>query len=127
MKLLNFTKTRGIATSCEDLFWLTFLGTQYQIRSYDGHILALRDDQVLPSATTVSIICWREYALTVDAIKKQMPSQNKVSLALDGWTSTNKLAIMSVIAYYMDRYCALCDVQLAFNKFDRLFISLFER
>ena len=63
---------------------------------------ALRDDLVLPSATTLSNICRREYALTVDATTKQLPSQNKVSLALDGWTSTNKLAITSVIAYYMD-------------------------
>jgi hypothetical protein len=48
-------------------------------RSYE----ALRDDLVLPSATTCSNICRREYALTVDAIKKQMPVQNKVSLAWD--------------------------------------------
>jgi len=64
---------------------------------------ALRDDLVLPSATTLSNICRREYALTVDAINKQLPLRNKVSLALDGWTSTNKLAITSVIACYMDR------------------------
>jgi len=63
---------------------------------------ASRDDLVLPSATTLLNICRREYAPTVDAIKKQLPSQNKVSLALDGWTSTNKLTITSGIAYYMD-------------------------
>jgi len=34
---------------------------------------ALRDDLVLPSATTISNICRREYALTVDAIKNQLP------------------------------------------------------
>jgi len=45
---------------------------------------ALRDDLVLPSATTLSTICRREYALTVDAIKKQLPLRNKVSSALDG-------------------------------------------
>ena len=59
---------------------------------------ALRDDLVLPSAPTLSNIRRREYALTADAIKKQFPVQNKLSLALDGWTSTNKLAITSVIA-----------------------------
>jgi len=63
---------------------------------------SLRDDLVLPSATTLSNICRREYALTVDAIKKQLLIRNKVSLALDGCTSTNKLAIMSVVAYSMD-------------------------
>jgi len=34
---------------------------------------ALRDDLVLLSATTLCNICRREYALTVDAIKKQLP------------------------------------------------------
>jgi len=52
---------------------------------------------------------------------KQLPVRMKVSLALDGWTSTNKLAITSVIAYYMDRNWGLRDVQLAFNEVDRLF------
>ena len=33
---------------------------------------ALRDDLVVPSAATLSTICRREYALTVDAINKQL-------------------------------------------------------
>jgi len=80
----------------------------------------------MPSAMTLSLICRREYAQTVDAIKKQFPSQNKLSLALDRWTSTNKVAIRSVIACYMDRDWALPEVQLAFDEVDRLFISGFE-
>jgi hypothetical protein len=87
---------------------------------------ALCDDLVLPSATTLSNICRREYALTVDAIKKQLPLRNKVSLALDGWTSTSELAITSVIAYYMDRNWALLEVQLAFDEVNLLFCSRFE-
>jgi len=87
---------------------------------------SLRDDLVLPSSTTHSNIYRREYALTVDANKKQVPIQNKVSLALDGWTSTNKLAITLVIAYYMDRNWALREVQLAFNEVDCLLGSRFE-
>jgi len=87
---------------------------------------ALRDDLVLPSGTTFINICRREYALTVDAIEKQLPLRNKVSSALDGWTSTNKLAITSVIAYYMDRNWALREVQLAFNEVNLLFCSRFE-
>jgi len=86
----------------------------------------LRDGLVLPSATTLSNICGREYALTVDAIKKQLPSRNKVSLGLDGWTSRHKLAIMSVIASYMDRNWAFRQVQLTFDEVDRLFFSRFE-
>jgi hypothetical protein len=91
-------------------------------RSYN----ALRSDLVLPSASTLSNICRREYTLTVDAIKKQLPSTNKVSLALDGWTSTNKLAITSVIAYYMDRNWALREVQLAFDEVNSPIFSYFE-
>jgi len=50
----------------------------------------LRNDLVLPSTTTLSNIGRREYALTVDAINEQLPSCNKVSLALNGGTSPNK-------------------------------------
>jgi hypothetical protein len=87
----------------------------------------LHDDLVLPSATTLSNICWREYALSVDAIKKQLPLQNTVSLALDGWMSTIKLAITSVIAYYMDRNWALREVQRVFAEVNCQFFSHFER
>jgi hypothetical protein len=54
----------------------------------------------------------------VDAIKKQLPSTNKVSLALDGWISTNKLAITLDTAYYMDPNWAWQEVQLAFDEVD---------
>ena len=86
---------------------------------------ALHDDLVLPSATTLSNICHREYALMVDAIRKQLLSRNKVRLALDGWTSTNKLIITSVIAYHVDRNRALREVQLAFDDVDHLFFPRF--
>jgi len=93
-----------------------------QVRSYT----ALRSELVLPLAMTLSNIWRREYALTVDAIKKQLQSRNKISLAWDGWISTNELAITSVIAYYMDQYWALREVQLACYKVDRVFVSRFE-
>jgi hypothetical protein len=86
----------------------------------------LRDDIVLPSAITLSNICRKEFALTVDAFKKQLPLRNKFSLALDGCTSTNKLAITLIIAYYMDRNRALGEVQLAFDEVNRRFCSRFE-
>jgi len=87
---------------------------------------ALCDDSVLPSFTTLSNICWRAYALTMDAIKKQVPSGNTVSLALDGWTSTNKLAITSLIAHYMEQYWPLSEVQHVFDEVDHLFFRHFE-
>ena len=87
---------------------------------------ALCDDLALQSATTLSDICQRDYGLTVDAIKKQLPLRNNVSLALDVWTSTNKLAITSVIAYYIYQNWALRETQLSFDEVDCLFCSLFE-
>ena len=88
--------------------------------------MAISDDLVLPSATTLNNICPREYALTLNATKKQLLSRNRVCLALDGWTSTYHLARTSVIAYYMVRNQALHEIQLAFNEVDRLFSSAFE-
>lgn len=58
----------------------------------------LSSEPELPSASTFRKICQRDYSLTVDAIKQQFPSRNEVSLDLDGWSSTNKFAIRSVIA-----------------------------
>jgi hypothetical protein len=81
---------------------------------------------VLPSAKILIMVCCREYALTVDAMKKQLPSWNNNSLALDRVTSTNKSAITSVIAYYMDRNWAFCEVQLALDEVDHLSFSHFE-
>jgi len=88
--------------------------------------MVLRDDSVVTSATTLSNICRREYALTVDTIKKQLPAWNEVSLALNGSTSTNKLAIASLIAYYMDRNWALREIPHAFDEVDGRFFSHFE-
>jgi len=86
----------------------------------------LRSDLGLSSATTPSNSCWRDYALTVDAIKKQLPSPNNDSSTMDGWTSTNTINIMLVIAYYLERNWALWEVQLTSDEVDRLFFSSFE-
>jgi hypothetical protein len=87
---------------------------------------ALRDDLVLPSTMTVNRICQREYAKTLYATEKQLPSQNQVSLALDGWTSMNTQAITLVVAYCMNRNRAMCNVQMVFDDVDRLFFSAFK-
>jgi len=81
---------------------------------------------VLPSASTLSIVRWREYSLTVGASKKQLPSRNEVSEALNGWTLTNILAIISVIDYYVDQNWALREVQCQFEVVDSLFFSYFK-
>jgi hypothetical protein len=87
---------------------------------------AVLDDLVLTSATTISNICESDFVLTVDAIWKQLPLKNQRGLALNGWTSMNKLAITSVIAYCMDRNRALRETQLSLDEVDHLFFSCFE-
>ena len=70
--------------------------------------------------------CWREYSLRVDPIKKQLPSRNNVYLALDGRTSTHKLAITSDSDSYMDHNSVLRDVQPAYDVVDSVSFPYFE-
>jgi len=102
--------------------WNTLSNLELQ-RSYE----ALGSEIVLPSATTLRNICPSEYALTVNAIEKQLLSRNKVSLTLEGWMSMNKLAIMSVIADFMDRNGALRTVQPTNDEVVHRFFSAFDR
>jgi len=81
---------------------------------------------VLPSASTLSNICLREYTLTVDAINKQLPSRNKGSWALDGWTLMNKLDITWVSATYRDWIWAMWEVPSAFDEVDSQIFQYFE-
>ena len=87
---------------------------------------ALQRELLLPSASSLSNLCQREYSLTVDAIKKQLLSTNRVSSAWDGRTSMNQLAITSVIAYNMHQNWKLLKVQLVFDEVESLSISYLE-
>jgi hypothetical protein len=62
----------------------------------------------------------------VDAIKKPLPPQNHVYIALDGCKSAVKLARMVVIGYDIDQNCALGEFQHALHEVDWLFISTLE-
>lgn len=62
----------------------------------------------------------------LEEIEKQFPSRNKVSLALDELTSTDKLAITLVIGYNMHPNWALGEVQQAFDEVDHQILSAFE-
>jgi len=87
---------------------------------------ALHCELLLASPSVLCNICWREYSLVVDAIKKQLPSTNHVTCALDGWTSTNNLSITLVIPDYIDRNWILRELQLLFKRFADVFFSYFE-
>jgi len=98
----------------------------YQTNTYGWPYKALWFDLLLSSGTALSNIFRREYSLEVHAVKTQLPSSNEVSLALEGWTSTSKLAIMLVMVDYMDPNWALQAVKLALDEVDRLYFSFFE-
>ena len=63
----------------------------------------------------------------MEVIKKQLPSRNTVSLALDNEKSTNKLIITSVVSYYMVGSWVLGDVILSVDEVDCLFFPAFKR
>jgi hypothetical protein len=86
---------------------------------------ALQIELGLPSASTLSNICWNEYTMTVHTIRKQLPSRNNAGLALDRQTSTNKLAITLVMAYYMNQNWTLREVKLALDEVDSLLFLYF--
>jgi len=88
---------------------------------------AWRSDLVLPSTMTHCNNHRKQYALTVDGIKQQLPSQNTVSLVFDGWTSAHNLAIpFRVIAAYVNQNWTLRKVQLALHEVHRLLFSTFK-
>jgi hypothetical protein len=65
---------------------------------------------------TLTNLLAREYEMTLTAIRAGIPVGQKVSIALDGWTSQNRLAIMSVIMYYISPNWTLEEVQIAFEE-----------
>ena len=76
----------------------------------------LRSDVQIPCVSTLTNLLAREYQMTIVAIKNQIPRGQKVSIALDGWTSQNRLAITSVILYYISKNWTLEEVQIAFEE-----------
>ena len=76
----------------------------------------LRPNVKIPSVATLTNLLAKEYEMTVTAIRDQIPVGQKVSIALDGWTSQNRLAITSVIMYYISRNWKLEEVQIAFEE-----------
>ena len=79
-------------------------------------LFSLKPDVNIPSVSTLRRLLATEYEKTTQAIRDNIPEGQKVGLALDGWTSGNKLAISSVIMYYISKNWELKEVQLAFEE-----------
>ena len=84
-------------------------------------LFSLKPDVNLPSVSTLHRLPATEYEKTTKAIRDNIPEGQKVGLALDGWTSGNKLAISSVIMYYISKSWQLKEVQIAFEEVCGLF------
>lgn len=76
----------------------------------------LRDSIHIPGRSTLHNLLSREYSAAVVAIRNMLPRNVKLSLALDGWTSPNKIGVLSIIAYFVDESWNLQEVQLAFDQ-----------
>lgn len=77
----------------------------------------MRDPVDPPCASTMRNRLAKEYSLTIQAIRNELPhGTRKISLAMDGWTSPNKLPITSMLAYYIDDDWNLREVQLGFDE-----------
>ena len=57
-----------------------------------------------------------EYKQAIIAIKDWFPKDSRISIALDGWTAINKLALLSVIAYHIDINWNLVETQIGFKQ-----------
>ena len=84
-------------------------------------LFSLKPDVNLPSVSTLRRLLATEYEKTTKSIRDNIPEGQKVGLALDGWTSANKLAISSVIMYYISKSWQLKEVQIAFEEVCGLF------
>jgi len=80
----NFENSESCQDTC-DHYLMSGLGSSLIPRDTISNLKlrwsykAFRYDLVVPSTTTLGHICKREYALTVDAMKKQLLSRNQVS------------------------------------------------
>ena len=84
-------------------------------------LFSLKPDVNLPSVSTLRRLLATEYEKTTKSIRDNIPEGQKVGLALDSWTSGNKLAISSVILYYISKSWQLKEVQIALEEVCGLF------
>jgi len=55
-----------------------------------------------------------------ESITKDLEEVKKVSLAIDAWTSTNKLAFLAIIAYWIDKDWNYHHVLIGFEQLSRV-------
>jgi hypothetical protein len=61
-----------------------------------------RDNVEIPSARVMKAFLMNKISEVEESTKQSIPQNRKVSLALDAWTSPNKIAFLAIIAYWID-------------------------
>ena len=76
----------------------------------------LKRDSMLPSLTTTRNRLQSLYKEIVEKIRNQIPPGVKISIAADTWTSSNKIAFLAVVGYWITDDWELREVLLGFEQ-----------
>jgi hypothetical protein len=77
----------------------------------------IQQDIKIPSATTLTRLFTTKYTIVLTCICDILPSDSKISLAIDQWTLVNKWAIISIIASGINHNLVLEMLQLLFEEY----------
>ena len=70
----------------------------------------------IPSRSKLQRGLKKEYQKAIEQLTALFPKDTRVSIALDGWTAAHRVAILSIIAYHIDRNWNLVKSQLGFEQ-----------
>ena len=77
-----------------------------------------RPDVQIPAPTTITRRLHFLGTETIEYIKDQIPIGTKISLAADVWTSPNKIAFLSIVAYWITDMWELKEALIGFEEID---------
>lgn len=76
----------------------------------------LREDITLPSAKKMRISLEIQSREIQETIKSRIPENRKISIALDAWTSPNRISFVAILAYWMDDKLDLQKYLIGFEQ-----------
>jgi len=76
----------------------------------------LRPSIVIPCPTTLTRHLKRLGVSTIDNIRAGLPTEGRISLAADTWTSPNKLPFLAIVAYWISDSWQMEEVLIGFEE-----------
>jgi hypothetical protein len=76
----------------------------------------LKRDVLLPSPTTIRTRLQLLFREVEEKIRAEIPPNTKISIAVDAWTSPNKIAFLGVVGYWITDNWELREVLLGFEQ-----------